>query len=62
MTGKRQAVTKAIKLTDRAAILFWTKELRCTEALLRTAVRNVGTNTDRARAYLESINERDGKH
>jgi hypothetical protein len=50
MSERRYGVTKWINLPDRDAVRFWTKELGCTEALLRIALSNVGSTTDRLRA------------
>lgn len=57
MPGPRR-VTRTINLSDRDAVRFWTSQLKCTESLLRTALRNVGPDTERVRSYLEAMSVR----
>jgi hypothetical protein len=47
-----------VNVNEDYELRYWTKELKCTEAELRDAVRVVGVMVDRVIAYLQDQKER----
>jgi CO/xanthine dehydrogenase FAD-binding subunit len=53
MTIRTEALT--ISASNAADAKAWAKELKCTVAELRIALRAVGTSTSRVKAYLAAL-------